>query len=70
MIVLGFELVSTFVFRSGQGPLGIELENDDNETVELEKSNLLLMGPTGSGTIDFLLYLFFCKSLNLLEVFA
>uniref|UniRef100_A0A0A0KP53 AAA+ ATPase domain-containing protein n=1 Tax=Cucumis sativus TaxID=3659 RepID=A0A0A0KP53_CUCSA len=34
---------------SGQGPLGIELENDDNETVELEKSNLLLMGPTGSG---------------------
>ncbi|XP_050947340.1 CLP protease regulatory subunit CLPX2, mitochondrial isoform X1 [Cucumis melo] len=34
---------------SGQGSLGTELENDDNETVELEKSNLLLMGPTGSG---------------------
>ncbi|XP_038876517.1 CLP protease regulatory subunit CLPX2, mitochondrial isoform X1 [Benincasa hispida] len=34
---------------SGQGSLGIELENDDNEIVELEKSNVLLMGPTGSG---------------------
>ncbi|XP_022997631.1 CLP protease regulatory subunit CLPX2, mitochondrial isoform X1 [Cucurbita maxima] len=32
-----------------QGSLGIELENDDNEIVELEKSNVLLMGPTGSG---------------------
>ncbi|XP_008460588.1 CLP protease regulatory subunit CLPX2, mitochondrial isoform X4 [Cucumis melo] len=36
---------------SGQGSLGTELENDDNETVELEKSNLLLMGPTGSGYV-------------------
>ncbi|XP_008460587.1 CLP protease regulatory subunit CLPX2, mitochondrial isoform X2 [Cucumis melo] len=36
---------------SGQGSLGTELENDDNETVELEKSNLLLMGPTGSGRL-------------------
>ena len=25
------------------------MENDDDETVELEKSNVLLMGPTGSG---------------------
>lgn len=70
MIVLGFELVSAFVFRSGQGSLGIELENDDNEIVELEKSNVLLMGPTGSGTIGFLLYFFLCpRALILLEVF-
>ncbi|XP_022155148.1 CLP protease regulatory subunit CLPX2, mitochondrial isoform X2 [Momordica charantia] len=34
---------------SGQGSLSIELDNDDNEIVELEKSNVLLMGPTGSG---------------------
>lgn len=25
-------------------------DNDDNDSVELEKSNVLLMGPTGSGT--------------------
>lgn len=59
MIVLCFDLVSTFAFRSGQGSLGIQLENDDNEIVELEKSNVLLMGPTGSGMIDFLLYFYF-----------
>lgn len=59
MIVLCFDLVSTIVFRSGQGSLGIESENDDNETVELEKSNVLLMGSTGSGMIDFVLHFFF-----------
>ena len=26
-----------------------EVENEDNDSVELEKSNVLLMGPTGSG---------------------
>lgn len=56
MVVLCFDLVPTFVFRSGQGSLSIELDNDDNEIVELEKSNVLLMGPTGSGMIDFLLH--------------
>ncbi|MQL77217.1 hypothetical protein Taro_009626 [Colocasia esculenta] len=28
---------------------GIESENDDDDTMEIEKSNVLLMGPTGSG---------------------
>lgn len=33
---------------------GVDSENhaegDDDDNVELEKSNILLMGPTGSGT--------------------
>lgn len=65
VIVHFLDLVSTFVFSPGQGSLGIELENDDNEIVELEKSNVLLMGPTGSGTIDFfLLFLLVPNSLD------
>ncbi|CAN4108214.1 unnamed protein product [Withania somnifera] len=34
---------------SDSGKVGDELENIDNDLVELEKSNVLLMGPTGSG---------------------
>ncbi|GAB4847436.1 hypothetical protein Ancab_026493 [Ancistrocladus abbreviatus] len=30
-------------------PDGIEIEKDDTDIVEMEKSNVLLMGPTGSG---------------------
>jgi len=40
---------------------------DDDDDVELEKSNILLMGPTGSGkrvftifTLEFIAYLWFC----------
>lgn len=29
-----------------------DIQNDDNEFVELEKSNVLLMGPTGSGMMN------------------
>ena len=29
-----------------------EPEGDDDDNVELDKSNVLLMGPTGSGTIS------------------
>nr|CAD1842192.1 unnamed protein product [Ananas comosus var. bracteatus] len=35
--------------RSGADSLNSELEDDDDDNVELEKSNVLLMGPTGSG---------------------
>ncbi|PSS00322.1 CLP protease regulatory subunit like [Actinidia chinensis var. chinensis] len=35
--------------RSGVAPNKSEIENDDSDSVELEKSNVLLMGPTGSG---------------------
>ncbi|XP_060167542.1 CLP protease regulatory subunit CLPX2, mitochondrial isoform X2 [Lycium barbarum] len=34
---------------SDSGEVRDELENIDNDSVELEKSNVLLMGPTGSG---------------------
>ncbi|KAJ8529717.1 hypothetical protein K7X08_036552 [Anisodus acutangulus] len=34
---------------SDSSKVGGELENIDNDSVELEKSNVLLMGPTGSG---------------------
>ncbi|KAM3377801.1 CLP protease regulatory subunit CLPX2, mitochondrial [Capsicum galapagoense] len=34
---------------SDSGKVRDELENIDNDSVELEKSNVLLMGPTGSG---------------------
>ncbi|CAA6663907.1 unnamed protein product [Spirodela intermedia] len=34
---------------SGADSANLEVETDDDETVELEKSNVLLMGPTGSG---------------------
>ncbi len=29
-----------------------DIQNDDNEFVELDKSNVLLMGPTGSGMLN------------------
>ncbi|GFZ09539.1 CLP protease regulatory subunit X [Actinidia rufa] len=35
--------------RSGVASNKSEIENDDSDSVELEKSNVLLMGPTGSG---------------------
>ena len=35
--------------RSGIEPGTNEVENEDSDSVELEKSNVLLMGPTGSG---------------------
>ncbi|MCD9639901.1 CLP protease regulatory subunit clpx2, mitochondrial [Datura stramonium] len=35
--------------NSDSGEVRDELENIDNDSVELEKSNVLLMGPTGSG---------------------
>ncbi|OAY63848.1 CLP protease regulatory subunit CLPX3, mitochondrial [Ananas comosus] len=35
--------------RSGADSVNSELEDDDDDNVELEKSNVLLMGPTGSG---------------------
>lgn len=41
----------SYIFRSGADPANLEVETDDDETVELEKSNVLLMGPTGSGTL-------------------
>lgn len=38
----------SFITRSGAEPKTADaVDNDDN--VELEKSNVLLMGPTGSG---------------------
>lgn len=37
--------------RSG-GESGIPSTIDDEDKVELEKSNVLLMGPTGSGMIS------------------
>lgn len=37
---------------SDSGKVRDELENIDNDSVELEKSNVLLMGPTGSGMIS------------------
>ncbi|GMH05527.1 hypothetical protein Nepgr_007367 [Nepenthes gracilis] len=35
--------------QSDANPDGIEAEKNDNDFVEMEKSNVLLMGPTGSG---------------------
>ena len=43
--------------RSGVELGNDEAENEDSDSVELEKSNVLLMGPTGSGIN---LMLFFC----------
>lgn len=40
-----------FYARSG-AETGIPEKIDDDENVELEKSNVLLMGPTGSGRIS------------------
>lgn len=41
-------MMLSFITRSGAEPkIADAVDNDDN--VELEKSNLLLMGPTGSG---------------------
>lgn len=38
--------------RSGADSVNSELEDDDDDNVELEKSNVLLMGPTGSGMVS------------------
>ncbi|KAJ9687742.1 hypothetical protein PVL29_016279 [Vitis rotundifolia] len=35
--------------ESGAESTKVEIDNDDNDSVELEKSNVLLLGPTGSG---------------------
>ncbi|CBI29632.3 unnamed protein product, partial [Vitis vinifera] len=35
--------------ESGAESTKAEIDNDDNDSVELEKSNVLLLGPTGSG---------------------
>lgn len=32
-----------------------DVEGEENDVVELEKSNVLLMGPTGSGAFEILL---------------
>lgn len=37
--------------RSAGSTDGDKAEGTDNENVELEKSNILLMGPTGSGNL-------------------
>ena len=42
--------------RSGVELGNDEAENEDSDSVELEKSNVLLMGPTGSG----INVMFFC----------
>lgn len=39
--------------RSGGDSEHPEVDNDENDPVELEKSNVLLLGPTGSGTTSF-----------------
>lgn len=39
------------IHRSGADSGNFEAENDDDDNVELDKSNVLLMGPTGSGTV-------------------
>lgn len=40
--------------RSG-GQMDNYLDNDDIDSVELEKSNVLLIGPTGSGKLSILI---------------
>lgn len=45
--------------RSGAESTKAEIDNDDNDSVELEKSNVLLLGPTGSGRISVFLILYF-----------
>lgn len=47
-----------FGTRSG-GESGTMAAIDDDDNVELEKSNVLLMGPTGSGMSQHLCMLFF-----------
>ena len=43
--------------RSGAESVDYKLEGvHDSDSVELEKSNVLLMGPTGSGRISILVY--------------
>ncbi|XP_050210463.1 CLP protease regulatory subunit CLPX2, mitochondrial isoform X2 [Mercurialis annua] len=37
------------IYESGVRLSDIDIQNDENEHVELDKSNVLLMGPTGSG---------------------
>lgn len=44
--------------RSGEESTKGEIDNEDNEGVELEKSNVLLLGPTGSGRIIVFLILY------------
>lgn len=45
-----FDVIKMVVFNTRLGAdSGISGILDDDENVELEKSNVLLMGPTGSG---------------------
>jgi hypothetical protein len=43
-----------------------ELGNDEHDYVEIEKSNILLMGPTGSGTMSNTPFLINDSSLSIL----
>lgn len=47
---------SGFISSSGADSENVEVEKNPHDDVELEKSNVLLMGPTGSGNINFLLF--------------